>query len=112
MRAWSAEPGVGAADSWAVSWADREVVKMRSMDVPLSWSRPLVGDDSNWLKEYTAAGAVAPAGSCATWRYLVTRTPGTSTSVIPAPGLIATTLLASVIVILSHLVSPAGTRSG
>ena len=110
----ASSPGPGRASAEACSRraAGRATVNARAMGGVAAGSAYANGDGTCWWKEKTAAAACWPAGSSAGWSRRVTRTPGISTSDIPAPGLPRTTRPAPAIVMRSQRVRPGTTFSG
>src|SRR5260221_4453510 len=86
-------------------------VNRRAIGIVAPRSAWPAGTGAAWWNENPTESADPTEASCAGWRYRVTRTPGIRTSLTPAPGFPGTTLLAPVMVIRSHLVGPARTRS-
>src|SRR5580704_1771983 len=81
-------PGPGRASAAACSRnaAGRATVKERAIGAVAAGSAFANGDGTCWWNENATDGAETPAGSDAGWSRRVTRTPGISTSEIPAPG--------------------------
>ena len=84
----ASRPGPGSARAEACSRrvCGLATVKVRAMGAVAAGSAKVNGDGTCWEKEKTVAAACRPAGSCAGWSRRVTRTPGISTSEMPAPG--------------------------
>ena len=90
----------------------RRTVNVRAIGAVAAGSARANGDGTCWWKEKTADAACLPAGSWAGWSRRVTRTPGISTSEMPAPGYPRSTRRAAAIVMRSQLVRPGTTFSG
>ena len=92
-------------------------VKVLAMGGVAAGTAPVSGDGTCWWKEkavgvpWPAASVPGAGGSCAGSSRRVTRTPGISTSDIPAPGLPGVTRPAPAIVIRSQRVMPGTTFS-
>src|ERR1700730_2639140 len=111
-RASSPRPGTASAEACSRRVAGRATVNVRAIDGVAAGSAKANGDGTCWWKEKTADAACRPAGSCAGWRRRVTRTPGISTSDIPAPGYPRLTRRAPAIVMRSQRGGPGTTFSG
>ena len=105
-------PGTASAAALsrrAVGWG---TVNVRAIGAVPAGSAKVTGDGTCWWKEKLTDAARWPAGSSAGCSSLLTRTPGMSTSDIPAPGPPGVTRLAPAIVTRSQLVRPGATCSG
>ena len=87
-------------------------MNVRAIGAVAAGSARADGDGTCWWKEKAADAAWLPAGSWAGWSRRVTRTPGISTSDMPAPGYPRWTRRAPAIVMRSQLVRPGTTFSG
>ena len=110
----ASRPAPGTASAVALSrrpagWGR---VNVRAIGAVPAGSAKVTGDGTCWWKEKLTDAARWPAGSSAGCSSLLTRTPGMSTSDIPAPGPPGVTRSAPAIVIRSQLVRPGTTRSG
>ena len=105
-------PGRASADACGRRVAGLATVNVRAIGAVAAGSARADGDGTCWWKEKTADAACLPAGSWAGWSRRVTRTPGISTSDMPAPGYPRWTRRAPAIVMRSQLVRPGTTFSG
>ena len=104
-------PGSASAEACGRSVTGPATVNVRAIGATAVGSARADGDGTCWWKENTADAAWLPAGSWAGWSSRVTRTPGISTSEIPAPGYPRWTRRAPAIVMRSQLVRPGTTFS-
>src|SRR5439155_13423667 len=105
-------PGRASAEARGRRVTGPATENVLAIDTVAAGSASAVGEGTCWWKEKTAAAACLAAGSCAGWSSRVTRTPGISTSDIPAPGYPRLTRRALAIVMRSQLVRPGTTFSG
>jgi hypothetical protein len=106
------DPGTASAVPLSRSAAGRGRVNVRAIGGTAAGSAKVNGDGTCCWKEKLADAARGPAGSSAGCSSRLTRTPGMSTSDIPAPGPAGVTRSAPTMVIRSQLVRPGTTRSG
>ncbi len=105
-------PGTASAEARSRRVAGPGTVNVRAIDGVAAGSAKANGDGTCRWKEKTTDAACRPAGSCAGWSRRVTRTPGISTSDIPAPGYPRLTRRAPTSVMRSQRVRPGTTFSG
>ena len=108
----SAGPGRASAEACGRRVAGPARVNVRASGAVAAGSASANGDGTCWWKEKADDAACLPAGSSAGWSRRVTRTPGISTSDIPAPGYPRLTRRAPAIVMRSQPVRPGTTFSG